>query len=127
MPELIPAPTRVTAAGEPPKLIDEYVGAVNTGGPGLSIAHMRSPAGWAEPGQRPEFDEMVLVLTGERARARFWELATHAEWRCSGRQAAGLLAAPAIIVPVADPNVYLARYAAPDKTGSDLAGLPAEE
>jgi mannose-6-phosphate isomerase-like protein (cupin superfamily) len=64
MPELIPAPTRVAAAGEPPKTIDEYVGAVNTGETRLSIAHMRSPAGWAEPGQRPAFDEFTVVLRG---------------------------------------------------------------
>ena len=50
MPELIGAPSRVAAAGEPPKLIDEYVGRANTGQAGLSIAHMRSPSGWAEPG-----------------------------------------------------------------------------
>jgi mannose-6-phosphate isomerase-like protein (cupin superfamily) len=64
MPELIKQPSRVTAAGEPPKLIDEYVGRVNTGQDGLSIAHMRSPSGWAEPGQRPEFDEFTIVLRG---------------------------------------------------------------
>jgi mannose-6-phosphate isomerase-like protein (cupin superfamily) len=64
MPELIPEPSRVTAAGQPPKLIDEYVGHVNTGQAGLSIAHMRSPAGWAEPGQRPEFEEYTVVLRG---------------------------------------------------------------
>ena len=64
MPELIEQPSRVTAAGEPPKLIDEYVGRVNTGQDGLSIAHMRSPSGWAEPGQRPEFDEFTIVLRG---------------------------------------------------------------
>src|SRR5256884_1520110 len=54
MPELITEPSRVAAAGQPPKLIDEYVGRANTGQDGLSIAHMRSPSGWAEPGQRPE-------------------------------------------------------------------------
>jgi len=64
MPELIKQPSRVTAAGEPPKLIDEYVGQVNTGQDALSIAHMRSPSGWAEPGQRPEFDEFTIVLRG---------------------------------------------------------------
>ncbi len=64
MPELISQPTRVAAAGQPPKLIDEYVGRVNTGQDGLSVAHMRSPAGWAEPGQRPEFDEYTIVLRG---------------------------------------------------------------
>jgi mannose-6-phosphate isomerase-like protein (cupin superfamily) len=64
MPKLISAPTRITAAGTPPKLIDEYVGRVNSGDPALSIAHMRSPAGWSEPGQRPQFDEYTLVLRG---------------------------------------------------------------
>lgn len=64
MPELIGAPVRVAAAGEPPKLIDEYVGRASTGEAGLSVAHMRSPAGWAEPGQRPEFDEFTIVLRG---------------------------------------------------------------
>jgi mannose-6-phosphate isomerase-like protein (cupin superfamily) len=64
MPRLIPAPSRVTAAGTPPKTIDEYVGRVSTGDGRLSVAHMRSPSGWAEPGQRPEFDEFTLVLRG---------------------------------------------------------------
>ena len=64
MPELIREPSRVAAAGEPPKLIDEYVGRANTGQHRLSIAHMRSPGGWAEPGQRPEFDEFTVVLRG---------------------------------------------------------------
>ena len=65
MPRLVSGPSRVTAAGEPPKTIDEYVGRVNTGDARLSVAHMRSPAGWSEPGQRPEFDEFTLVLRGE--------------------------------------------------------------
>jgi mannose-6-phosphate isomerase-like protein (cupin superfamily) len=64
MPQLITDPSRVTAAGEPPKIIDEYVGRVNTGDARLSMAHMRSPSGWSEPGQRPEFDEFTLVLRG---------------------------------------------------------------
>ena len=64
MPELIGEPSRVAAAGEPPKLIDEYVGRASTGGSELSIARMRSPSGWAEPGQRPEFDEFTIVLAG---------------------------------------------------------------
>jgi quercetin dioxygenase-like cupin family protein len=64
MPDLIESPSRVTAAGNKPKLIDEYFGRVNSGDPGVSIAHMRSPVGWVEPGQRPEFDEYTLVLRG---------------------------------------------------------------
>jgi mannose-6-phosphate isomerase-like protein (cupin superfamily) len=64
MPELIATPTRVVAAGNKPKAIDEYVGRVNSRTPDVSIAHMRSPGGWEEPGQRPEFDEYTLVLRG---------------------------------------------------------------
>jgi mannose-6-phosphate isomerase-like protein (cupin superfamily) len=64
MPDLIPTPTRIVAAGNKPKAIDEYVGRVNSRSTALSIAHMRSPAGWEEPGQRPEFDEYTLVLKG---------------------------------------------------------------
>lgn len=64
MPELIEKPTRVAAAGEPPKTIEEYVGAVNTGTTALSMAYMRSPSGWREPGQRPDFDEYTLVVRG---------------------------------------------------------------
>jgi len=64
MPELIENSSRVTAAGQPPKLIDEFVGRASTGQEGLSIAHMRSPSGWSEPGQRPEFDEYTIVLRG---------------------------------------------------------------
>jgi ethanolamine utilization protein EutQ len=64
MPELIPRPTRVVAAGNKPKSIDEYVGRVTSATAEVSIAHMRSPAGWREPGQTPEFDEYTLVLHG---------------------------------------------------------------
>jgi ethanolamine utilization protein EutQ (cupin superfamily) len=63
-PELIPSPTRITAAGNLPKLIDEVIGRVNSGTEALSIAHMRSPAGWVEPGQSPDFDEYTYVLGG---------------------------------------------------------------
>jgi len=64
MPTLIPKPTRIEAAGNKPKLIDEHVGRVNSGTGEISIAHMRSPGGWVEPGQTPEFDEFTLVLRG---------------------------------------------------------------
>ena len=64
MPTLIASPTRITAAGNKPKLIDEYVGRVNSGDTAVSIAHMRSPGGWVEPGQTPEFTEITLVLKG---------------------------------------------------------------
>lgn len=64
MPTLIESPTRIEAAGNKPKLIDEYIGAVNSKTSALSIAHMRSPGGWVEPGQTPEFDEYTVVLKG---------------------------------------------------------------
>jgi hypothetical protein len=64
MPQLIENPSRVEAAGTKPKLIDEYVGRVNTEESRLSVARMRSPEGWVEPGQRPDFDEWTLVLDG---------------------------------------------------------------
>jgi quercetin dioxygenase-like cupin family protein len=64
MPKLIEEATRIEAAGNKPKLIDELVGRVNSGEARLSLAHMRSPAGWEEPGQRPEFAEFTYVLKG---------------------------------------------------------------
>ena len=64
MPTLIENPTRITAAGNKPKLIDEYIGRVNSHTSGVSVAHMRSPQGWEEPGQTPEFDEFTVVLRG---------------------------------------------------------------
>ncbi len=64
MPQLIDQPTRVEAAGTPPKLIDEFAGHVTTGDARLSLARMRSPSGWSEPFQTPEFDEWTLVLRG---------------------------------------------------------------
>ena len=64
MPELIERPSTIEAAGTKPKLIEEFVGRVNTGEERLSVARMRSPSGWVEPGQRPEFDEWTLVLSG---------------------------------------------------------------
>jgi len=65
MPTLIPTPTTVPAAGDPPKVIDEYVGRVNSGTESVSVAHMRSPSGWTEPGQTPTFDEFTVVLRGK--------------------------------------------------------------
>jgi mannose-6-phosphate isomerase-like protein (cupin superfamily) len=64
MPRLIEAPAIVTAAGNKPKRIEEYVGRVNSGHDGLSVARMISPSGWQEPGQRPDFEEVTVVLRG---------------------------------------------------------------
>ncbi len=64
MPTHIPAPTRIAAAGNKPKEIAEYVGRVNSKTSAVSVAHMKSPPGWVEPGQTPRFDEYTLVLRG---------------------------------------------------------------
>lgn len=64
MPTLIEKPTQIEAAGTPPKSIEEFVGRVNSGTNEVSIARMKSPCGWLEPGQTPEFDEYTVVLKG---------------------------------------------------------------
>ena len=63
-PTFIEKASRITAAGNKPKLIDEYIGRVNSATSETSVAHMRSPGGWIEPGQTPDFDEYTLVLRG---------------------------------------------------------------
>jgi mannose-6-phosphate isomerase-like protein (cupin superfamily) len=62
MPQLVSSPTRIPVPGN--KLIEEYIGRVNSGDGAVSIAHMHSPSGWSEPGQQPDFDEFTLVLSG---------------------------------------------------------------
>lgn len=75
MPRLIAEATRIQAAGTKPKLIDEYIGRVNSKTESVSVAHMRSPQGWQEPGQTPDFDEFTLVLKGAvRVRHRDGEM-----------------------------------------------------
>jgi ethanolamine utilization protein EutQ len=72
MPTLVAQPTRVQAAGTKPKVIEEYIGRVNTKTMSVSVAQMRSPQGWEEPGQTPEFEEFTLVLKGT-LRVRYLE------------------------------------------------------
>lgn len=64
MPTFIASPSIITSAGNKPKIIEEYIGHVNSKTNGVSVARMKSPAGWIEPGQTPEFDEYTLVLHG---------------------------------------------------------------
>lgn len=64
MPTLIAGPARIESAGNKPKSIEEYIGRVNSGTGNVSVARMRSPAGWQEPGQTPEFEEFTVVLRG---------------------------------------------------------------
>jgi ethanolamine utilization protein EutQ (cupin superfamily) len=108
MPQLINSPSRVEAAGTKPKLIDEYVGRVNTGEERLSVAHMRSPAGWVEPGQRPEFDEYTVVLEG----------ALHVEHDGGTLEVA---AGQAVLVPAGE----WVRYSTPEGASYIAVCLPA--
>lgn len=64
MARLIEGPTKIQAAGDPPKTIEEFIGRVNSGTEQVSIARMQSPGGWSEPGQTPEFNEYTVVLKG---------------------------------------------------------------
>lgn len=64
MPTLIPTPTAIAAAGNKPKRIEEFAGRVNSGHTAVSVARMTSPEGWREPGQRPDFEEITVVLSG---------------------------------------------------------------
>lgn len=64
MPRLISSPTVIEAAGNKPKIIEEFTGRVNSGHSNVSVARMQAPSGWVEPGQRPEFEEITLVLAG---------------------------------------------------------------
>jgi mannose-6-phosphate isomerase-like protein (cupin superfamily) len=64
MPRVIQTPSVITAAGHPPKRIEEYAGRVNSGHQSVSVARMQSPSGWSEPGQRPTFEEITVVLRG---------------------------------------------------------------
>jgi mannose-6-phosphate isomerase-like protein (cupin superfamily) len=64
MATLIPKPTTIQAEGQPPKVIEEFIGLVNSKTAAVSIARMKSPSGWSEPGQTPEFDEYTVVLRG---------------------------------------------------------------
>lgn len=65
MPTHIPAPKRIVAAGNKPKIIEEFIGRLTSDTGSVSVARMKSPQGWEEPGQRPEFDEYTIVLAGK--------------------------------------------------------------
>ena len=106
MPTLIDKPQRVAAAGEPPKLIDEYIGRVRSATDAVSVAHMRSPKGWTEPGQRPDFDEYTLVLHGR----------LHVEHEGG---ALDVLAGQAIITRRGE----WVRYSSPDESGAEYVAV----
>ena len=114
MPQLIASPSRVAAAGTKPKLIDEFVGRLNTGEDRLSVARMQSPEGWEEPGQRPEFDEYTLVIDGalrveheggaDDVRAGQAILVRSGEWVCYSTPEPGGAHYVAICLPAFSPG-----------------------
>ena len=106
MPSLIAKPTVIQAAGNQPKTIEEFIGRANSGTEAVSIARMRSPAGWAEPGQTPEFDEYTVVLKG----------------RLRVESRAGILevsAGQAVIAPAGE----WVRYSTPDPEGAEYIAV----
>lgn len=106
MPKLIAAPTIVAAAGTKPKRIEEFVGRVNSGDEGVSVARMTSPEGWEEPGQRPEFREITVVLKGLL--------------RVHGRS--GTMDVEAGQAIVTEPGEWI-RYATPEPGGAEYVAI----
>ena len=106
MPKLIPQPTIIEASGNKPKRIEEYVGRVNSNHAVVSIARMTSPEGWEEPGQRPDFEEITLVLRG-RLRVEY----EHGELYVSAGQAV-----------VTSPGEWV-RYSTPDTSGAEYVAV----
>ena len=105
MPRLIDSPTRIASVGSKPKVIDEYVGHVNSASSHISVAQMQSPEGWVEPGQRPDFEELTLVLEG----------ALHVEFEGGAlRVGAGqaVITAPGEWIRYSTPEAGGARYVA---------------
>ena len=104
MPIFIESPSRIQAAGNMPKIIDEYVGRANSQENTISVAHMRSPAGWTEPGQTPEFHEYTLVLRG----------------RLLVRHKAGTFDVAAGQAVIAEPGEWV-QYSTPDEATEYIA------
>ena len=106
MPRLIESPTTVEAAGNKPKRINEYIGRVNSGDEAVSVAHMVSPEGWVEPGQRPEFVEITVILKGQ----------VKLEYE------GGSLAAKAGQAVVSEPGEWI-RYSTPEPGGAEYIAI----
>jgi mannose-6-phosphate isomerase-like protein (cupin superfamily) len=106
IPVFLSKPSRVTAAGNKPKLIDEYIGRVNSETTEVSVAHMRSPGGWIEPGQTPDFEEYTVVLKG----------ALHVEYKGG---AMDIPAGQAVIAPRGE----WVRYSTPGPDGAEYIAV----
>lgn len=107
MPKHIKEPTIISAHGLPPKKIEEYIGRVNTKNENISIARMVSPQGWAEPGQRPEFDEYTIVLKGKL------------KVECESGMILTIAAGEALITKAGE----WVRYSSPDKGGAEYIAI----
>jgi len=106
MPRIIEAPTIIEAAGNKPKRIEEYVGRVNSEHSEISVARMTSPSGWAEPGQRPEFIEITVVLKGK----------VHLEYEGGD---CDIVAGQAVVT---EPGEWV-RYSTPDADGAEYIAV----
>ena len=106
MPRLISGPIIIEAAGNKPKIIEEFVGAPSTGTQEISVARMRSPGGWIEPGQRPEFREITLVLKGT----------LHVEFQ------GGLMDVHAGQAVITEPGDWI-RYSTPSNEGAEYIAI----
>ncbi|HAV64078.1 MAG TPA: cupin [Verrucomicrobiales bacterium] len=104
--QLVEKPTIIQAAGNKPKQIEEFIGRVNSGTGEVSIARMKSPAGWVEPGQTPEFDEYTLVLSGMlRVETR--------------SRSVDVRAGQSVITPKGE----WVRYSSPDEPGAEYVAI----
>lgn len=106
MPRLVEKPVLLPAAGRPPKVIEEFVGHPSTGSAEVSVARMRSPAGWVEPGQRAQFREIALVLAGR----------LHVEFD------GGRLVVAAGQALIAEPGEWV-RFSTPDPEGAEYVAI----
>jgi mannose-6-phosphate isomerase-like protein (cupin superfamily) len=106
MPRLIESPTVMPAAGNKPKRIEEYAGRVNSGHAGVSVARMVSPQGWLEPGQRPDFEEITVVLRG----------------LLRVEHEAGVLDVRAGQAVIASPGEWV-RYSSPEPDGAEYVAI----
>ncbi len=106
MPRLVAAPVVIQAAGNKPKLIEEFVGGPSTGSREVSVARMRSPGGWQEPGQRPEFTEITVVLRG----------------RVRVEHEGGEISVAAGQAIISDPGEWV-RYGSPDPEGAEYVAI----
>lgn len=106
MPKLISTPTTVLAAGTPPKRIEEFVGRMSTRDTSISVARMKSPAGWSEPGQRPEFREITVVLGG----------------RLRVEHEGGVMLVDGGQAIITEPGEWV-RYSSPDADGAEYVAI----